>query len=102
MVLVANSTPIVGRDSRVNSLLLKRDSRLVLPTPESKLASAATSDEHQLEQVIVVLVDEPRHLRFYGKGYILYGVNSSAGSLLLEERVTQKLDNVGPILLLVH
>lgn len=35
MVFVANYTPMVGRDYRVNSFVLNRDRRLVLPTPES-------------------------------------------------------------------
>ena len=36
-VLVANSTPIVGLDSKLNSFLVKRDNKFVLPTPESPL-----------------------------------------------------------------
>lgn len=34
---VANSTPIVDLDSRQNSLRVKRESRLDLPTPESPI-----------------------------------------------------------------
>ena len=37
MLRVANSTPIVDFDSRQNSLRVKRDSRLDLPTPESPM-----------------------------------------------------------------
>ena len=34
---VANSTPIVDLDSRQNSLRVKRERRLDLPTPESPI-----------------------------------------------------------------
>ena len=37
MLLVANSTPMVDFDSRLNSLRVKRDRRLDLPTPESPI-----------------------------------------------------------------
>lgn len=37
MDLVANSTPIVDLDSRLNSLRVKRDKRLDFPTPESPM-----------------------------------------------------------------
>ena len=37
MLLVANSTPIVDFDSRLNSLRVKRERRLDLPTPESPI-----------------------------------------------------------------
>ncbi|WVZ64543.1 hypothetical protein U9M48_014043 [Paspalum notatum var. saurae] len=39
MLLVANSTPMVDLDSRLNSLRVKRDSRLDLPTPESPMST---------------------------------------------------------------
>jgi len=39
MLRVANSTPIVDLDSRQNSLRVKRDSRLDLPTPESPMST---------------------------------------------------------------
>lgn len=42
MLRVANSTPIVDFDSRLNSLRVKRDSRLLLPTPESPIRTTAT------------------------------------------------------------
>ncbi len=37
MLLVANSTPIVDFDSKLNSLRVNRDKRLLLPTPESPI-----------------------------------------------------------------
>jgi hypothetical protein len=37
MVLVANSTPIVGFDSSKNSFLVYYERRLVLPAPESPI-----------------------------------------------------------------
>lgn len=37
MDLVANSTPIVDLESRLNSFLVNRESRLDLPTPESPI-----------------------------------------------------------------
>lgn len=37
MLRVANSTPIVDFDSKLNSFLVKRDSRLLFPTPESPI-----------------------------------------------------------------
>ena len=39
MLRVANSTPMVLLDSRQNSLRVKRDSRLDLPTPESPMST---------------------------------------------------------------
>ena len=35
--LVANSTPIVVFDSKLNSFLVNRDNKLLFPTPESPL-----------------------------------------------------------------
>lgn len=37
ILLVANSTPIVDFDSRLNSFRVNRDSKLDLPTPESPI-----------------------------------------------------------------
>lgn len=37
MLRVANSTPIVDFDSKLNSFLVKRDNRLLFPTPESPI-----------------------------------------------------------------
>lgn len=37
ILLVANSTPMVDFDSKLNSLRVKRDSRFDLPTPESPI-----------------------------------------------------------------
>ncbi|BAS94895.1 Os05g0516850 [Oryza sativa Japonica Group] len=36
---VANSTPMVDLDSRLNSFLVKRERRLDLPTPESPMST---------------------------------------------------------------
>ena len=37
MLLVANSTPMVDLDSKLNSFLVNLESRLLLPTPESPI-----------------------------------------------------------------
>ena len=37
MLLVANSTPMVDLDSRLNSLRVTRERRLLFPTPESPM-----------------------------------------------------------------
>ncbi|KAH0453623.1 hypothetical protein IEQ34_017947 [Dendrobium chrysotoxum] len=37
MLLVANSTPMVDLDSRLNSFFVNRDRRFDLPTPESPI-----------------------------------------------------------------
>ena len=37
MLLVANSTPMVDFDSRLNSLRVNLERRLLLPTPESPI-----------------------------------------------------------------
>lgn len=42
ILLVANSTPIVDFDSRLNSFLVKRESRLLFPTPESPIRTTVT------------------------------------------------------------
>lgn len=39
MLRVANSTPIVDFDSKLNSLRVKRESKLLLPTPESPIST---------------------------------------------------------------
>lgn len=39
ILLVANSTPMVDFDSKLNSFLVNRDSRLLLPTPESPIST---------------------------------------------------------------
>jgi len=41
ILLVANSTPIVDLDSKLNSLRVKRDNKLLLPTPESPMSTTA-------------------------------------------------------------
>ena len=41
--LVANSTPIVLLLSRLNSLRVKRDSKLLFPTPESPINTTETN-----------------------------------------------------------
>lgn len=41
MLRVANSTPIVDLDSKLNSLRVKRESKLLLPTPESPIRTTA-------------------------------------------------------------
>lgn len=45
MLLVANSTPIVAFASSVNSLRVKRASRLDLPTPESPIRTTVQSQQ---------------------------------------------------------
>ena len=42
MLLVANSTPMVDLDSRLNSFLVNLESRLLLPTPESPIKTTVT------------------------------------------------------------
>ena len=44
MDLVANSTPMVDLDSKLNSFLVNRDSRLDLPTPESPIRTTVARD----------------------------------------------------------
>ncbi len=52
MLRVANSTPIVDFDSRLNSLRVKRDNRFDLPTPESPI-STTTSCERSHDSATV-------------------------------------------------
>lgn len=42
ILLVANSTPIVDFDSKLNSFLVKRERRLLFPTPESPMRTTGT------------------------------------------------------------
>lgn len=42
MLLVANSTPIVDFDSKLNSFRVNLDSRLLFPTPESPIRTTGT------------------------------------------------------------
>lgn len=46
MLLVANSTPIVDFDSKLNSLRVNRERRFDFPTPESPISTTETID-HQ-------------------------------------------------------
>ena len=52
-LLVENSTPIVVLESWLKRLRVKRDSRFVLPTPESP--SVKKTYQHDLEQVVVII-----------------------------------------------
>ena len=77
--LVANSTPIVLFDSRLNSFRVKRDNRFDFPTPESPISTTARNESHRkareamrarltFEQVVVFLIGL-RHVARWG--YIL-------------------------------
>ena len=44
MDLVANSTPMVDLDSKLNSFLVNRDSRFDFPTPESPIRTTVARD----------------------------------------------------------
>lgn len=44
MDLVANSTPMVDLDSKLNSFLVNRESRFDLPTPESPIRTTVARD----------------------------------------------------------
>lgn len=52
MLLVANSTPIVDLDSRLNSFLVNLESKLLFPTPESPIKTTITKrrrlDHHEI------------------------------------------------------
>lgn len=54
MERVANSTPIVDLESRLNSLRVKRLNRLDLPTPESPIRTTArhivSTGEHRIKE----------------------------------------------------
>ena len=49
MLRVANSTPMVDLDSKLNSLRVKRERRLLLPTPESPINTTRKSSYHKLD-----------------------------------------------------
>ena len=55
---VANSTPIVDLDSRLNSFLVNRDNRLDLPTPESPIRTTG-------EQIIFKQDQEQSYNAFF-------------------------------------
>lgn len=44
---VANSTPIVDFDSRLNSFRVNLESKLLLPTPESPMRTTGTNREEK-------------------------------------------------------
>lgn len=45
MLLVANSTPMVDLDSRLNSFLVNLESKLLFPTPESPINTTEKNRE---------------------------------------------------------
>jgi len=45
MLRVANSTPMVDLDSRLNSFRVKRESKLDFPTPESPIRTTGIFNE---------------------------------------------------------
>ena len=47
--LVANSTPMVDFDSRLNSFLVNRESKFDLPTPESPIKTTVDTHDHMEE-----------------------------------------------------
>lgn len=49
MLLVANSTPIVDLDSKLNSFLVNLDRRLLLPTPESPISTTEKKKNVEIE-----------------------------------------------------
>lgn len=54
ILLVANSTPIVDFDSKLNSFLVKRERRLDLPTPESPIRTTATKTHGSAIKLLVL------------------------------------------------
>ena len=50
MLRVANSTPMVDFDSRLNSLRVNRERRLDLPTPESPISTTGAGEEDEEEE----------------------------------------------------
>lgn len=58
MLRVANSTPMVLLLSRLNSLRVKRDSRLLFPTPESPMRT--TAKQHLTQKVREVSSEFPQ------------------------------------------
>ena len=59
MLRVANSTPMVDFDSRLNSLRVNRDNRLLLPTPESPIKTTENIKKYvrQLLKVLFIKVE---------------------------------------------
>lgn len=49
ILLVANSTPIVDFDSKLNSFLVNLASKLLFPTPESPIKTTATEQTSSLD-----------------------------------------------------
>jgi len=56
MLRVANSTPMVDFDSKLNSFLVNRDRRLLLPTPESPMRTTEKYKENQLDKFRMIKV----------------------------------------------
>lgn len=52
MLRVANSTPIVDFDSRLNSFRVNRDNRFDLPTPESPIST--TAEEGKRIKIVLI------------------------------------------------
>jgi len=52
MERVANSTPIVDLDSKLNSFLVNLLSRLLLPTPESPIKTTANTKQRKLKTLV--------------------------------------------------
>lgn len=51
MLLVANSTPMVDFDSKLNSFLVNLDNRLLLPTPESPISTTVNKRRENIKLV---------------------------------------------------
>lgn len=51
MLLVANSTPIVDFDSKLNSFLVNLDNKFDFPTPESPISTTGTKKKTELGQI---------------------------------------------------
>ena len=54
MDLVANSTPMVDFDSKLNSFLVNRESRFDLPTPESPIRTTVARDIVKKDQTQLI------------------------------------------------
>lgn len=50
---MANSTPIVDFDSKLNSFLVKRDNKLLFPTPESPINTTVKTIQ-QLHKILIM------------------------------------------------
>lgn len=50
MLLVANSTPIVDLDSKLNSLRVNLERRLLLPTPESPISTTVKQKDKTINK----------------------------------------------------